>query len=443
MNERGLSRTGGRVVWRTSAGERVLDGTERTLFVHAAAALLGYLLDEAREDDPDEVSTWHTGVALFDYTEPQARIVLLRDVVQALTDPTVPAPKLTATNEAGVHAVFRFLRGEIEMEMDCEDYCSGREPDLDRSPFILGHDPFYWRKLVLAAYLEARGPADPSDAGEAIPSHICVDMEEWDAQLECLADQIFWDRDWEMEEIMDLPPRQARAVKRLMGIEQDYFLAMPGGATNAEVRDAVAYLRRLAGEDRGDQEYARVTLKYEYDGLVGLEFADPELNQRHGCPVEPDQEVLDDAEVTVPLLLATDVARLLQKIRAAEQDEEKFWDVVNARERVSHYLHPYLPEDLQKQFRQSFQIAPGISADRDYGTTAAEFNVEKFAGVEFDEETRKEVRAATEWLAEFLTNLVSDLDYDFSDQAVRQALIQTAERMAQEFAGGEDDTAEH
>ena len=35
------------------------------------------------------------------------------------------------------------------------------------------------------------------------------------------------------------------------------------------------------------------------------------------------------------------------------------------------------------------------------------------------------------------------LDYDFSDHAVRQALIQTAERLAQEFAGGEDEKEEH
>jgi hypothetical protein len=203
-------------VWPTSGGERVLDGKERTLFVHAAAALLDYLLDEAREESEEECA-WHTGVALFDRTEPQARIMLLRDVVQALTDPAVPTPKLTAVNEAAVHAVFRFLRDEVNMEIDCEGYCRGQEPELDGPSFLLGNDPFYWRKLVLAAYLEGRGPADPSDGGEETLSHACTDLEEWDLQLECLADHILWDRDWELEESLDLPPRQARAVKRLAG----------------------------------------------------------------------------------------------------------------------------------------------------------------------------------------------------------------------------------
>ncbi len=108
--------------------------------------------------------------------------------------------------------------------------------------------------------------------------------------------------------------------------------------------------------------------------------------------------------------------------------------------RLSHWLHRYLPETVQKRFRQRFEIAPGISAERDYGTASAEFNVEKFAGVAFDEQTRAEVDAATEGLKAFLLHLVSDCHYDFSDQAVRQALIQTAEQLAQEFAGAKEES---
>src|SRR5262245_15594031 len=160
--------SGDPVVWRTSSGERVLAGKERTLFVHAAATLLDCLLEEAR-DESVAGCAWHTGVALFDGAEPQARIPLLGDVVQALTDPAVPTPKLTAANEAAVHAVFRFLRGEVEMEIDCEGYRRGQEPGLDNPSFLLGDDPLYWRKLVLAAYLEARGPVDAGwDVEEAL-----------------------------------------------------------------------------------------------------------------------------------------------------------------------------------------------------------------------------------------------------------------------------------
>ena len=99
-------------MWRTVCGDRVLVGKERSLFVHAAASLLDYLLD----DEDDEI----TGVPQFDRLEPNTRIVLLRDVVQALTDPTMPIPELTALNEAAVHAVFEFVRGEVGMEIECE-----------------------------------------------------------------------------------------------------------------------------------------------------------------------------------------------------------------------------------------------------------------------------------------------------------------------------------
>src|SRR5262249_14355517 len=134
--------SGGLTMWPTSSGDRVLVGKERTLFVHAAATRLDYLLDEAGEE-ADAGCAWHTGVAVFDALEPQDRIVLVRDVVLALTDPAVPIPKLTAANEAAVHAVFRSLRGEVEAEIDCAGSCQGQEPKLDAPSFVLGDDPLY------------------------------------------------------------------------------------------------------------------------------------------------------------------------------------------------------------------------------------------------------------------------------------------------------------
>jgi hypothetical protein len=137
-------------VWRTAKGERVLGDKERTLFVHAAAALLGHLLDEAREDDPDEGSTWHTGVALFDRTEPQARIVLLRDVVQALTDPAVPTPSLRPRGEQHTRPSYRLYRhGPLFFAMICV------------SLQIRAWD----RKIIVANGFDASGQQGPCASG--------------------------------------------------------------------------------------------------------------------------------------------------------------------------------------------------------------------------------------------------------------------------------------
>src|SRR5262249_38176347 len=78
------------VGWRTSSADRGLGGKEQTLFVHAAATLMDYLLEEAKGEGSDPDCARLTGVCLFDGMGPPARITLLRDVVHALSDPAVP-----------------------------------------------------------------------------------------------------------------------------------------------------------------------------------------------------------------------------------------------------------------------------------------------------------------------------------------------------------------
>lgn len=229
------------IMWRTACGDRVLIGKERSFFVHAAARLLDYLL----EDEDDEI----TGVAQFDRLEPNSRIVLLRDVVQALTDAAIPAPELTALNEAVVHAVFRFIRAEVEMEIGCEGFRRDRGPEPDDS--LLGDDSLFWRTLVLTAYLEGSEPVDTRSDDEAKLSPACTDIEEWDLRVGCVADQILWDRDWELEEeIMDVSPEQAQALKRSLGIDEDYFLATIAEPGAGQVDEAMTFLRQLVENEQ-------------------------------------------------------------------------------------------------------------------------------------------------------------------------------------------------
>src|SRR5262249_18494861 len=86
-----------------------------------------------------------TEVDLFDRLEPSVRIVLLAEVVRALVDPAVAAPDLNAVNEAAVYAVFRSVSICIDLQIDGATL-SVTGPEAD---------PLYWRRLVLAALLEA------------------------------------------------------------------------------------------------------------------------------------------------------------------------------------------------------------------------------------------------------------------------------------------------
>jgi hypothetical protein len=211
-------------MWNTPAGERVLAGRERSLFIQAAASLAEHILAEI--EDPEAAVPTLTGVAPFDRLEPPVRIVLLATVVRALVDPDVATPDLTAVNEAAVYAVFRSVSICIDLQIDGITL-SSTGPEAD---------PLDWRRLVLAALPEATeretaslecsaqeqaSVAGPEDEERTLALD-STDAEDWHDALEILADSILWDR--------------------------DFLIGEKIGA--ADLEQPRAYLRRLADEDR-------------------------------------------------------------------------------------------------------------------------------------------------------------------------------------------------
>jgi hypothetical protein len=227
-------------VWNTPAGERVVTGHEGSLFVQAAAAL-GDLLAECDAD-----LDWQTGVDPFDRHAAPVRIALLAEVVRAMTDAAVPAPEPNAANEAAVYAVFRFLHDEIVSEIDTEGTDEVGQAGPDSGSPVPGGDPFFWRRLTLSACVEAGDLA-----GGLTPD--CDDAGEWEARLEGLADRVLWDRDWELEDLTDLPPRQARRLRRRLGIDDVYFMALPDDPDGRRLQEAIDFLRRAASERHGSE----------------------------------------------------------------------------------------------------------------------------------------------------------------------------------------------
>lgn len=49
----------------------------------------------------------------------------------------------------------------------------------------------------------------------------------WAFEIECLADNILWDRDWELDDLMvDSSPEKAQVLKLHLGIDDDYFTSI-------------------------------------------------------------------------------------------------------------------------------------------------------------------------------------------------------------------------
>jgi len=62
----------------------------------------------------------------------------------------------------------------------------------------------------------------------------------------CLAGEVLWDEDWmDSESLMDADPRAGRAVKELLGIDEDYYIAVPPDPTEEEMKGVWVTLRGL------------------------------------------------------------------------------------------------------------------------------------------------------------------------------------------------------
>jgi len=200
----------------TPDGEQVLQGAEAKLFKEALATIVSVVRD-------DYAGTWRFHIPCFDDLRPNQKLALLAQVGSALLDEDEPMPKLTAVLEAAVGAVFETVRVMVGMEVE-EEWEWGESPS--------------WRKLVLAASRE-RGIDD-------LPDVECEDVNEWEVLVDSLAGGVLWDEDWkETGDLLDADPRESRAVNALMGIDTDYYIAIPPDPTDREMEIVWATLRAL------------------------------------------------------------------------------------------------------------------------------------------------------------------------------------------------------
>lgn len=190
-------------MWNTSQGDRMLQGAEAALFKAGVVSLVECVKEEA------EYTTDGYSVVVFDQLTWSQRLAVLESISTYLLTNTSPAPKLSAVNEAAIAMVFEFISYQIDIEID------------DEPPSNL------WRSLVLDAANECFG--DNSEEEEAdddfIPDSADSQRRDiWHPLVQTLADQILWDRDFEMiETFIDEPPEKATMMRQIMGIDDDYF----------------------------------------------------------------------------------------------------------------------------------------------------------------------------------------------------------------------------
>ena len=198
-------------MWDTSCGKRILNGIEAKLF----AETLWDLIDETNINANND---YILGVHVFDKLTYGQQISVLSIVGNGLLQNDVPCFPLTAVLEGAIAAVYEHLKNCIIFEIDVPDVSSN------------------WREKVVAAREEA--------GGEEIPLSNCDDPEEWNIEVDSLAEAILWDADYDDENLfIDQGPEKAKALMTLAGISNNYFLAIADDLKDGEIEMKLRELR--------------------------------------------------------------------------------------------------------------------------------------------------------------------------------------------------------
>jgi hypothetical protein len=209
-------------MWHTPSGDRILTGAEAELFRAGLASILSGL-EEGQWGDKLEL-----GITTFDELTYEQKLAMLERVGSALLGAHVPRPKLTAVAEATAAAVYYSILNEIEFEI------------TER----LGHQ---LRGLVRLACRQMESHDD-------LPAQRSTDFERWEDAVQSLMDCVLWDTDWAAELVpLDMKPNEARLMKELAGIDDDYYTAVAPEPSPAELQRIRDSLQQLAGAFESDQ----------------------------------------------------------------------------------------------------------------------------------------------------------------------------------------------
>lgn len=195
------------MTWQTTDGDRVLLGKELELY---ALGMQQCLLKLEQNDD----ESLELGIAPFDRLVPTQQKAALLYVFNAMTDPTIDPPDLTAVIEAIAYSPFAMLRNKIEEEI---------ENDADDRD-----SRYYWRTKVLETYqfLYKEDAVGNSGDDEDVEFTIFdTDMDEWESLIDQISNAISDDMDWQILDHLRKPEAEGRdlqSLKEAIGVSPNF-----------------------------------------------------------------------------------------------------------------------------------------------------------------------------------------------------------------------------
>jgi hypothetical protein len=71
-------------------------------------------------------------------------------------------------------------------------------------------------------------------------------LDEWDFQMQRLSDAVLWDGDYEDAQLyVDFSPEKSKELRGMMGIPDDYFMAIADDLSDDEAKEKIKELRKL------------------------------------------------------------------------------------------------------------------------------------------------------------------------------------------------------
>jgi len=206
-------------MWVMDDGERVLTGKRAAAFAGAA----GYLLATLETNDGE----YPTGISPFDDLTYGQKVSCLDAVTRGLLRKDVPAIEPALPLEAAIVGVY----GELWVLVSIEIY------DPQASGTV-------WRQLVVQAVKESA--VEHAHDLAWVPDPASTDERLWLERIAGLQREILEDTDEvAVESVADLPGNQARAIRKILGISDEYALMVPDDLNDRQIEQRLTELHRL------------------------------------------------------------------------------------------------------------------------------------------------------------------------------------------------------
>jgi len=175
-------------------GRTVLSGEEGQIFREAILKGIDDILDTTSDGD----SEIYGGASVFNAMSRTQQAASIEAVTNALFHETEECFPLTAWSEATLASILAEIKVRLVLEIDTNEECELRN------------------------FLRANFGSTIEHASKDWNS-----QEEWNLIFDVYQDQLLWDMDYESTSTMDTPPEAAAHILNVMGIDDDYYMAIP------------------------------------------------------------------------------------------------------------------------------------------------------------------------------------------------------------------------